>query len=77
MYIRFLQVREVLTKHNYPIKNYQLNKISFVIGLLACFGLSIVANFQETTMLKTHWFGAILLFAFGAVYQCCQVIMYF
>lgn len=73
MYIRFLQVREILKAHNYPIRHHQINKVSFIIGIFACFGLCIVANFQETAMLIIHWFGAILLFALGALYQCCQV----
>lgn len=73
MYVRFLQVREIIKKHNFPQKNQQLNKITLFIGLNACLGCSLVANFQETSMLYVHWMGAIMLFVLGAVYQSFQV----
>ena len=48
MYIRYKQVDEyveVIAVRKYKIVKYS-NKISFYIGFLVCFGMSLVANFQ-------------------------------
>ncbi|KYB29093.1 DNA damage-regulated autophagy modulator protein 2-like Protein [Tribolium castaneum] len=77
MYVRYLQVREIIKKHNFPHQIQKINKISLFIGINACVGCSIVANFQETTMLSVHWIGAIMLFVSGAIYQGFQTVIYF
>ncbi|CAG9859021.1 unnamed protein product [Phyllotreta striolata] len=75
MYIKFRQVRDILFKHNMTHRN-AFNTVTFVIGLIASFGVSIVANFQETNMLYVHWTGAVLAFGGGAVYVCLQTSLY-
>lgn len=72
MYLKFKQVQDILSKHNMTHKN-NLNKFTAIIGLTAAFGVSIVANFQETNMFIVHWIGAVMAFGGGAVYVCLQV----
>ncbi|XP_023022651.2 DNA damage-regulated autophagy modulator protein 2 isoform X2 [Leptinotarsa decemlineata] len=75
MYIKFKQVQCIFLNHNIVDKN-SLNKISLRIGLIAAFGVSIVANFQETNLFIVHWIGAVLVFGGGAIYICLQTIIY-
>ncbi|KAJ8977610.1 hypothetical protein NQ317_011782, partial [Molorchus minor] len=73
-YLKYKQTKEILTKHN--IQKNAINKVALLIGLLACFGLSIVGNFQETNMFYVHWLGAILCFGIGSVYICLLSVLY-
>ncbi|CAH1114462.1 unnamed protein product [Psylliodes chrysocephalus] len=75
MYLKFKQVQDILSKHNMTHKN-NLNKFTAIIGLTAAFGVSIVANFQETNMFIVHWIGAVMAFGGGAVYVCLQTSLY-
>ncbi|XP_018564122.1 DNA damage-regulated autophagy modulator protein 2-like [Anoplophora glabripennis] len=71
MYIKFRQISYLLNTYN--MEQYAtMNKSTFIIGLLAAFGSSIVANFQETNMFFIHWVGAVMVFGCGSVYQCMQ-----
>ena len=45
MYVRYRQVAEYLTTNN-SVHSPRVNKASLVIGLLAAFGMTLVANFQ-------------------------------
>lgn len=45
------------------------------IGFASCFGISVVANFQETNVRVVHLFGALLCFGFGSVYFSLQSIL--
>ncbi|XP_015789360.1 DNA damage-regulated autophagy modulator protein 2 [Tetranychus urticae] len=49
-----------------------INKISFLIGILACLGMSMVANFQETNLIRVHLTGALMCFCSGGIYCWLQ-----
>jgi heme A synthase len=53
----------------------KINRISFPIGLTACLGMSMVANFQETSVLVVHYTGAILSFGVGTAYFWLQAVV--
>jgi hypothetical protein len=42
-------------------------------GILACFGLDILANFQEARVVAAHMVGAMTCFSAGTLYFCLQV----
>ncbi|XP_071449864.1 DNA damage-regulated autophagy modulator protein 2 [Hetaerina americana] len=79
IYIRY---REIEAFPSMEADNYQpstpaplsvrFNKWSLYLGLLACFGLSLVANFQETNVLVVHLTGAFLCFGVGTLYFWIQ-----
>ncbi|KAL4224506.1 autophagy modulator [Mactra antiquata] len=50
----------------------KLNKIGLVLGCITSFGLSLVANFQETNVETVHVTGAGLVFCVGVVYALIQ-----
>lgn len=50
-----------------------LNKTGVWLGFTACFGLSLVANFQETNVIAVHFLGAVLCFGVGTIYFWVQV----
>lgn len=41
--------------------------------MLACFGLDILANFQEARVVAAHMVGAMTCFSAGTLYFCLQV----
>lgn len=43
------------------------------MGLISSFGLSIVANFQETNVFIVHIIGAFMCFGAGTIYFWIQV----
>lgn len=45
------------------------NKIALVLGSLAALGMSMVANFQETSVMTCHATGAYLCFVLGILYS--------
>lgn len=49
------------------------NHWALIFGLLSTFGLSVVANFQETSVLVVHFIGALLCFGGGTAYFWTQV----
>nr|XP_054761647.1 DNA damage-regulated autophagy modulator protein 2-like [Lytechinus pictus] len=73
IYVRYKQV--ILYSDDYDSRQgrmLQINKIGLVLGIVACFGMSVVANFQVGNILPVHFSGAFLLFAPGAVYGFLQ-----
>ena len=52
-----------------------LNKKSLYVGLASCYGISIVANFQETNVQIMHYVGAFNCFGMGTVYFWMQSII--
>ncbi|XP_072309882.1 DNA damage-regulated autophagy modulator protein 1 [Eucyclogobius newberryi] len=48
------------------------NKAALGLGLLSCFGMCIVATFQESAVRKVHLLGALLFFLCGALYVCVE-----
>lgn len=67
IYVRYKQVHALSPEENVIIK---LNKAGLVLGILSCLGLSIVANFQKTTLFAAHVSGAVLTF----VLTCSSVL---
>ncbi|XP_038604937.1 DNA damage-regulated autophagy modulator protein 2 isoform X2 [Tachyglossus aculeatus] len=72
MYVRYKQV-DALNPENSQI--IRINKAGLVLGLLSCLGLSVVANFQKTTLFLVHIVGAVLTFGLGTLYIFTQTIL--
>eukprot|EP00076_Gallus_gallus_P034074 XP_024999612.1 DNA damage-regulated autophagy modulator protein 2 isoform X2 [Gallus gallus] len=53
----------------------KLNKIGLTLGLMSCFGLCIIANFQKCILYYIHVVGACLTFGVGAIYMLVQTIL--
>ncbi|XP_063072957.1 DNA damage-regulated autophagy modulator protein 1 [Engraulis encrasicolus] len=49
-----------------------VNKAGLLFGLLSCFGMCVVATFQETVVVVVHDLGALLFFVTGVIYICIQ-----
>lgn len=76
IYIRYRQIERLLYHHVNLIKPLaKKNVIALYVGLAACFGLSMVANFQLTKVPTVHYFGAISCFGLGTVYFWLQGII--
>jgi hypothetical protein len=73
MYIRYRQVYEYYRRYALSPAVVKHNKIALWTGLLSCFGLSLVANFQETNVIVVHLTGAFLCFGLGTLYVWLQV----
>lgn len=74
-YIRFRVVCRLT--HYGPDKIYNCwNKWSNMFGCLSCLGMSLVANFQESSILSVHIFGAFLAFFLGTIYCMIHVRKY-
>ncbi|KAM5160324.1 DNA damage-regulated autophagy modulator protein 2 isoform 3-T5 [Callospermophilus lateralis] len=72
IYVRYKQVHALSPEENLIIK---LNKAGLVLGILSCLGLSLVANFQKTTLFFAHVSGAVLTFGMGSLYMFVQTIL--
>jgi hypothetical protein len=73
MYIRYRQICEYYRSYALAPAVIKQNKVALWIGFLSCFGLSLVANFQETNVIVVHLTGAFLCFGLGTVYIWLQV----
>ena len=51
-YVRYHHVRMIINKENNHFNMRKINTIAYIIGLIACFGISIVGNFQVIIFLK-------------------------
>ncbi|KAH8853130.1 DNA damage-regulated autophagy modulator protein 2 [Schistosoma japonicum] len=49
-------------------RQIKLARIALCFGFICAFGMSVVANFQETAVWSMHLFGAGLLFGGGSIY---------
>ncbi|KDR23377.1 hypothetical protein L798_05340, partial [Zootermopsis nevadensis] len=74
IYIRYRQIDEYYRSYALPSAVVKHNKIALWIGYLSCFGLSLVANFQETNVIIVHLTGAFLCFGLGTVYIWFQAV---
>ncbi|XP_037938674.1 DNA damage-regulated autophagy modulator protein 2 [Teleopsis dalmanni] len=76
IYIRYRQVLQIYEYHsnlgNGVIRN---NRIAVWFGLASCFGISIVANFQETNVRIVHFIGAFFCFGCGTMYFWMQALL--
>ncbi|MCL4124652.1 UNVERIFIED_CONTAM: hypothetical protein GTU68_042268 [Idotea baltica] len=73
-YIRYRQISEFYRNHSSSSSILRFNKAGFIIGTLAAFGISLVANFQETNVLSVHLVGALMAFGGGVVYLWLQAL---
>eukprot|EP00128_Syssomonas_multiformis_P010601 Colp12_sorted_trinity150504_noHs@27562 len=71
--VRYLHLSEY--GHYYSEQVIKLNKIAFYLGCIACFGLVVVASFQEQYVLSVHLVGAFLTFAGGLAYEIVQTVI--
>ncbi|KAH0956098.1 hypothetical protein HN011_000465 [Eciton burchellii] len=72
MYIRYSQVKECTKAFNLPASLPRWNRWALIFGLLSSAGLSIVANFQESSVFVVHVIGALLCFGAGTIYFWTQ-----
>nr|XP_024220178.1 DNA damage-regulated autophagy modulator protein 2 isoform X2 [Halyomorpha halys] len=70
VYLRYLYVKKYARFRN-P-RGTWLNKFSAWIGILACFGLDMVANCQVSSFPLPHYIGAFLIFIGGTIYFYMQ-----
>lgn len=76
IYVRYRQIERLLYHHDNLIRPLaKKNLIALYIGLAACFGLSMVANFQLTKVPTVHYFGAISCFGLGTIYFWLQGVI--
>ncbi|XP_030764135.1 DNA damage-regulated autophagy modulator protein 2-like [Sitophilus oryzae] len=75
--VRFKQVQ--IFCENLPEKTktsiLKLNKTSLWFGFASCFGLVLVASFQETNLMWVHMLGAGNVYGGGCIYQWLQVVI--
>ena len=50
------------------VRLHTLNDVALLLGGLSSFGIMMVANFQETSVLALHLIGAMMTFLLGIVY---------
>lgn len=74
MYIRYRQVDHAINCKDVDLHR-MWNTLSIIFGIVACFGISLVANFQETAVSEVHFIGAVLAFGIGILYFYVQVSM--
>uniref|UniRef100_A0A8C6YJL1 DNA damage regulated autophagy modulator 2 n=1 Tax=Nothoprocta perdicaria TaxID=30464 RepID=A0A8C6YJL1_NOTPE len=72
MYVRYKQVHALNPEKS---KITKLNKIGLTLGLMSCFGLCIIANFQKCILYYLHVIGACLTFGVGVIYMLVQTIL--
>ncbi|XP_038131450.1 DNA damage-regulated autophagy modulator protein 1 [Cyprinodon tularosa] len=75
IYARY-KYMEKLNERNSLVKPC-LNKTTLCLGIIACFGMCIVASFQETSVTSVHDVGALLFFISGVVYIMLQSVISF
>lgn len=76
VYIRYKQILQLQEEYPELTENTnRMNRWALWIGLASCFGISIVANFQETNVRVVHLFGALLCFGLGSVYFSAQTLL--
>ncbi|KAJ8962321.1 hypothetical protein NQ318_018300, partial [Aromia moschata] len=73
VYIRYRQVKELCEKNELKPVTKKLNKICLYLGFIACYGVVMVASFQETNVLVVHLMGAAMCFGLGTIYEVLQV----
>ncbi|XP_013921842.1 PREDICTED: DNA damage-regulated autophagy modulator protein 2 [Thamnophis sirtalis] len=72
MYVRYKQVSALNPEEP---KILRLNKAGLVIGMVICFGICIIANFQKNVAYFMHSFGCFLAFGLGIIYILLQTII--
>ncbi|XP_054271761.1 DNA damage-regulated autophagy modulator protein 2 [Macrosteles quadrilineatus] len=75
VYIRYCEVVQFFEDYSISPRAIKLNKAGLWLGLLSSFGLSLVANFQETNVIYVHFAGALLCFGVGTIYFWVQAVL--
>ncbi|KAF5304396.1 hypothetical protein FQR65_LT18872 [Abscondita terminalis] len=76
LYIRYKQIDYDIKTKNITL-NPLWNKISIILGFMACLGVSVVGNFPELSVLSVHVLGAFMAFGIGILYFSFQVFLMF
>ncbi|XP_030076961.1 DNA damage-regulated autophagy modulator protein 2 [Microcaecilia unicolor] len=71
----FVRYKQVEAQNPLEVNVSKWNKAGFALGMISCFGLCVVANFQKTVFIQVHVLGGILSFGFGALYISIQTIL--
>ncbi|XP_075766432.1 DNA damage-regulated autophagy modulator protein 2 [Pelodiscus sinensis] len=72
VYVRYKQVYALNPRES---KITRLNKAGFTLGVISCFGLCVIANFQKYPLVYMHVIGACITFGIGAIYILVQTIL--
>ncbi|KAI6216031.1 hypothetical protein M3Y94_00455600 [Aphelenchoides besseyi] len=68
--LRYHLISELNRDSNQLLK--RLNTYGLYLGTIAAFGMFVVANFQETAVIRIHLFGAFVCFGGGCLYMIGQ-----
>ncbi|GLV31128.1 uncharacterized protein CBL_12201 [Carabus blaptoides fortunei] len=78
LFVRYKQIKMIMQSHDRHNRILNLmNMFCFLTGMIAAIGACIVANFQETSEITTHLFGAMLCFGVGSAYFIVHTIICF
>jgi len=75
VFIRYKQMADFYPGHSQQALLKRLNTLSMWLGSLGALGVSLVANFQETSVAAVHFLGAALCFGLGTIYLWVQVYL--
>lgn len=76
VFVRYAQIKELLVSYQFSSFWRKLNFIAFIIGMISTLGMTMVANFQESAMLRVHLTGAVLCFGGATFYLILQVLFF-
>ncbi|XP_067144351.1 DNA damage-regulated autophagy modulator protein 1-like [Centruroides vittatus] len=76
-YVKFKQVEQYYRDHlsAESSKVLKFNLASLWMGWIGAFGVTLVANFQETSVSIVHFIGTFIAFGSGIVYMWLQTVM--
>ncbi|XP_043279937.1 DNA damage-regulated autophagy modulator protein 1-like isoform X2 [Venturia canescens] len=75
VYIRHRQVEQWRKERGLDLVDRRIVTVTAWCGSLACFGLDILANFQEARVVAAHMIGAMTCFTAGTLYFCLQTYL--
>ncbi|XP_015599824.1 DNA damage-regulated autophagy modulator protein 2 [Cephus cinctus] len=74
IYIRYSQIKECNSVYKLNESLPKWNRMALIMGMISTIGLSIVANFQETSVVVVHLIGAFMCFGGGTAYFWTQAM---
>ncbi|KAK7102312.1 DNA damage-regulated autophagy modulator protein 1-like [Littorina saxatilis] len=74
VYLRWQQIRTFYESDG-SCGLRRANTAGLVLGLIAAFGVLLVANFQESNVIYVHLVGALFAFGGGAIYTWIQTVI--
>lgn len=75
VYIRHRQVSQWQFERGNDVVSKKIVVVTAWCGVLGCFGLDILANFQEARVVAAHMIGAMTCFTAGTIYFCLQTYL--